>query len=100
LWTDGQPERVAFNTILGPNSPGCVDDSNVNADSQNVVLPPSSRHTGGVTCGLADGSVRFISDNIDTGNTNVGQPNSGASNYGAWGAFGSKDGGETSTLGD
>lgn len=100
LWTDGQFERVAFNTILPPNNPACTDNADVNADSVNVVIPASSRHTGGVNAGLADGSVRFISDNIDTGNLNVGQPNSGPSLYGIWGALGSKSGGEAGTLND
>lgn len=98
LWTDGQPERVAFNTILAPNQPGCTDDTNVNADSINVVLPASSRHTGGVNVGLADGSVRFISNSIDTGNTTLAQPDSGPSRYGAWGALGSKSGGDIVTV--
>lgn len=98
LWTDGQPERVAFNTVLAPNSPGCTDDGNVNADSVNIALPASSRHPAGVNVGLADGSVRFISDSIDTGNLNAQQPDNGLSVYGVWGAFGSKDGGETVSL--
>lgn len=94
LWTDGQPERVAFNTVLAPNAPSCTNDSDGNADSINLVIPPSSRHTGGVNAGLADGSVRFISSSIDTGNTNVAQSAGGPSNYGAWGALGSKAGGD------
>ncbi len=94
LWTDGQPERVAFNTILPPNAPGCTDDSNGNADSINIIMPPSSRHTGGVNVGMADGSVRFVSQSIDTGNLNITQPDTGSSNYGAWGAMGSKAGGD------
>ena len=97
LWTDGQPERVAFNTVLAPNAPGCTDDTNVNADSINIVLPASSRHPAGVNIGMADGSVRFISDSVDTGNLTIGQPDNGPSVYGVWGALGSKSGGEVST---
>ena len=97
-WADGQPERVAFNTVLPPNAPGCTDDANGNADSANSVLPPSSRHPGGVNCLLGDGSVRFISETIDTGNLGLDQPVSGPSRYGVWGALGSKAGGEAVAL--
>lgn len=98
LWMDGQAERVCFNTVLPPNSPSCTDDTNVNADSVNLIISPSSRHSGGVNVGLCDGSVHFISSNIDTGNTMVQQPSGGMSNYGVWGALGSKSGGDMVSL--
>jgi prepilin-type processing-associated H-X9-DG protein len=96
LWMDGQPERVAFNTVIAPNGPACVDNMDVNADSTNGVYPPSSRHPGGVNVLMADGSTRFVNDSINTGNLAAAQTLTGMSNYGVWGALGSKDGGESS----
>jgi prepilin-type processing-associated H-X9-DG protein len=98
LWTDGQAERVGFTTVLPPNAPGCTDDANGNADSVNVILPPSSNHPGGVNAGLADGSVRFIAETINCGNLGIAQPANGPSNYGVWGSMGSKAGGDTVAL--
>ena len=60
----------------------------------DAVLPPTSHHPGGVNLVLADGSTRFISNDIDTGNLSVRQPNVGESRYGVWGALGSKAGKE------
>lgn len=98
LWTDGQAERVGFTTILGPNKPSCVNDANVNADSNGGVLSASSNHTGGVNANFMDGSVRFISDSIDCGNTSRPPVTSGPSPYGVWGALGSVSGGEVNSL--
>jgi prepilin-type N-terminal cleavage/methylation domain-containing protein len=94
VWTDGQPERVAFNTVLPPNSPSCVNDANANADSNGGVYSASSRHTGGVHALFGDGAVHFISENIDTGNLGAPEVTSGPSPYGVWGAMGSKAGGD------
>ncbi|MEQ8855800.1 DUF1559 domain-containing protein [Gimesia sp.] len=88
-WTDGRAGYINFNTILPPNSPVC------NGQTTSGILPPSSRHVGGVHLLMGDGAVRFISENIDTGNIAASQVTSGKSPYGIWGALGSKNGGET-----
>ncbi len=92
-WTDGQPMYVGFNTVLPPNGPACGDGGSW-GDTSHLVIPPASRHPGGVNVSLADGSVRFVSETIDTGNLGVAQPDQGPSRYGVWGAMGSKAGGE------
>ena len=97
-WQDGQPHYVGFNTVLPPNAPSCGEDSANSGDQHHLVLPPTSRHPGGVNVLLVDGSVRFISETIDTGNLGVRQPDRGPSRYGVWGALGSKAGGESSQL--
>jgi prepilin-type processing-associated H-X9-DG protein len=82
-----------FNTVLPPNAPSC------NAQSFSGELgpfPPQSLHPGGVNGLLADGSVRFISENIDSGNTGTATWAAGPSIYGVWGALGSMNGGEPS----
>lgn len=91
---DGQTEYVGFNTILPPNGPSCLSP-NVNGDSQHGWLPPQSRHAGGVHCLLGDGSVRFVSENINTGNLSAKDVLTGPSPYGVWGALGSKAGKES-----
>ncbi|GAA4441262.1 DUF1559 domain-containing protein [Bremerella cremea] len=93
-WTDAQPMYVGLTTILPPNGPACTDDSGNNGDRNDVCIPPNSEHPGGVNALYADGSVHFITETIDTGNLSVSQPASGPSNYGVWGALGSKSGGE------
>ncbi|QDT53940.1 putative major pilin subunit [Caulifigura coniformis] len=93
-WTDGPSTLVSFNTVLPPNAPICADGGNW-GDQNNSVLPPQSRHTGGVHGLMCDGAVRFISDNIDTGNTAAQQPvGGGQSVYGTWGRIGSIAGSE------
>ncbi|MGQ9662809.1 MAG: DUF1559 family PulG-like putative transporter [Kiritimatiellia bacterium] len=83
-----------FTTMLPPNGPSCL----FGTDSTDFMGAASSRHPGGVNAAMADGSVRFISETIDTGNANepdVPNPGNRISPWGVWGALGSRAGGET-----
>jgi len=67
------------------------------------VYSAGSNHTGGAQCGMIDGSVRFVSSSIDSGNAGVVPPTAaggGLSPFGAWGALGSARGGEVSAGND
>jgi hypothetical protein len=93
---DTQITYSTFNTILPPNAPACA---RVNNDFDWGFYPPQSNHNGGVNCGVADGSVRFIRDSIDTGGLNNGDlSNIGISVFGVWGAFGTISGGESKNV--
>ena len=94
LWTDGHTERTGFNTVLPPNAPSCAQGGNVNADSNIGVYPPTSFHPGGALVVMCDGSVRFVTEGIDTGNLALPPVSAGPSPYGVWGAMGSRAGGE------
>lgn len=84
---------VTFNTIMPPNAPSC-------ASMYHYMSGPSSNHTGGANIGFADGSVRFISETIDSGSYNYNKAAvvSGPSPYGVWGALGTAAGGEATSL--
>ena len=68
-------------------------------DTTPGVLPPSSRHPGGVHVLMGDGAVKFVTDSIEAGNSAEGTvwdngmgvraPGS-FSPYGLWGALGTK----------
>ena len=93
LWAFGHPHWGGFNTILPPNGPSCYDLNNVNPSNASGLFSVSSLHTGGVTIGMADGSVHFISETIDCGNYGVAPTR----NYGIWGSLGTIAGGEVSS---
>jgi len=60
------------NTAVSDQLPRCREDLNylpcvkVSASADNMFNHTRSAHPGGAQIGLADGSVRFVSDNIDT----------------------------------
>jgi prepilin-type N-terminal cleavage/methylation domain-containing protein len=96
-WACGLLIDTGFNTILPPNGPNCSHNL---AEGSEGPFPPSSYHPGGVVAAMVDGSVRFISETIDTGNQSAIEMTgkSGESPYGIWGAMGTKAGGESKTL--
>ena len=94
-WMAGFSMICGFTTILPPNSPSCA---NAQGEWQEGIYPPNSYHTGGVNAAMTDGSVRFVSDSIDSGNLALPVPTSGPSPYGVWGAMGSALGGEAVSI--
>ncbi|MCA9193415.1 MAG: DUF1559 domain-containing protein [Planctomycetales bacterium] len=102
-WGDGCAFFCAFTTILPPNTAVCLlGDPNWQSGGGHYapgIWTATSEHTGGVNTSYADGSVHFISDNIDAGNQGVVAPAptaGGPSPYGVWGALGTKSAGEVS----
>jgi hypothetical protein len=93
IFTMGWWNANLFSTIAPPNSPMCLYP-----DATWGMLPPGSYHTAGVIVGLFDGSVRFVSDTINCGNQNTAAVGQGPSPYGVWGALGSPNGGESTSL--
>ena len=93
---DGAPAFTGCTTVLGPNKGSFTMNT---WDGEDGIYEPASQHTGGVTVLMGDGSCRFVSDNIDTGNTTApprDAPGQGCGNspYGVWGALGSVAGRE------
>ncbi|MDR1484645.1 MAG: DUF1559 domain-containing protein [Planctomycetaceae bacterium] len=99
-WADAQEwGYVSFNTIMAPNTVSCLLWGS-DCKYQSIVTA-SSFHSGGVNVACVDGSVHFINDVIDTGDSSHGAwttSQTGASKYGVWGALGSIDGGEAKQL--
>lgn len=101
-WYDGLPVFTGVTTILPPNSPSVMGFDGYGTYYEHGVYSASSRHQGGCHVLMADGSVKFITESIDTGNTQTGWSVSKDNNnvgdkspYGIWGALGTLASGET-----
>jgi len=118
-WGDAVNVFTGVFTILPPNSPNVWRNSNA-MDGGWTYVGASSRHPGGVGTAAADASYRFVTDSVSTTNQSVQrktgvtgwgldlrfqdlqgtaddnpQNYSGQSPYGVWGAYGTRDGGES-----
>lgn len=89
-WVDGAPIFTGFNTILPPG-----DVSADHRDGDDLAygnFAAGSYHAGGgVNCAFGDGSIRFISAQVDCGDLSQPAPlgsDSFNSPYGVWGSMG------------
>ena len=67
-WFAGVPGQIAFNTVAPPNWKhiSCCEGGNYGLTcDRNGIVPPRSKHPGGVNVAMGDASVRFISETID-----------------------------------
>ncbi len=87
-WNVGDGLSTTFSTIIPPNGPSCTS-------YYSFLAGPTSNHTGGVNVAFLDGSIRFVSEIVDTGDLSTPPVKSGESPYGVWGAMGSAQGAET-----
>jgi prepilin-type N-terminal cleavage/methylation domain-containing protein len=94
----GNPFFQGVTTILPPNSPSCMVWPAVsNPHWMGGIYSAGSNHTGGCQAGMIDGSVRFVSSNIDAGNLAAVPPlatGGGLSPFGVWGGLGTARAGE------
>jgi prepilin-type N-terminal cleavage/methylation domain-containing protein len=94
-----------FLTIIPPNGPSICASNAAGTNCNNDILATAgSYHRGGCHVLMTDGAVRFVTENIDAGNQNLGMDLRSAANAGAesprglWGALGTRAGSENKSL--
>jgi prepilin-type N-terminal cleavage/methylation domain-containing protein len=95
-WGDGRHFFGSFTASLPPNGASCFTAPG-GTHWDRGYYTASSRHEGGVHVLLADGAVRFVSENIHAGNQAAAPPaytTQNASPYGTWGAMATRMGNE------
>lgn len=96
-WASGHPDQNNIATVLPPNGPSVEFRNTIMMVAIRASLPSaSSQHPSGVHVLMGDGAVRFVNENIYTGDIafDVTLPN-GESPFGIWGALGTINGEET-----
>jgi prepilin-type N-terminal cleavage/methylation domain-containing protein/prepilin-type processing-associated H-X9-DG protein len=64
-WVMGEMCCTTYNHVTTPNKTSCASTGFTgNMSNMAMVIPPSSKHSGGVNAAMGDGSVRFVQDNI------------------------------------
>ncbi len=109
-WAYGNAAYTLCNTVAPPNGPNCSAGNDWSRNNDGV-WSTGSRHEGGCHVGMADGAVRFMSENVESGSVktagqsaSVGPFGSGLrvpgseSPYGLWGALGTRNGQENKSL--
>jgi prepilin-type processing-associated H-X9-DG protein len=102
---EGRAYTSSYSSILPPNSPSCSSAENYGYS----LAAASSYHSGGVNVAFVDCSVQFVSETVDCGNVGwspggtAASPNATTapqreSNYGVWGAMGTRNGNESKRL--
>ena len=99
-WMDALGMIGGFNTVLPPNKPSCGGIDNWGPEWEHGVWTVSSRHPGGCHVVLADGSVSFVTETIESGDQQADSVSRSFGNegiespYGLWGALGTCNGKE------
>jgi prepilin-type processing-associated H-X9-DG protein len=104
-WADGHFLHSGFNTCVPPNGPSCDHSlqSTGNFNANSGFNTAGSQHRGGCHVLMCDGAVKFVTENIESGNQNARSIHDGnlpgsESPYGLWGALGTRNGSESKAL--